>query len=347
MDGASTDGAAAAASGTTAQPELLQQLYGSTETLGAYLQRTLRPAPLAGVLLRKDDPQDYRYVMERCLVAQRHPRTEDAQPGALDLATAVTTPILAAAAAEHAGGYVSSQPEVVRQAIESLFRESAQPDHVLALGHCRPRFGGTGSSSFHGVERLIPSSASSALQTAPWVALLQRVGDAAMLAMLLECSLFLPTLGGTLVQLTGPPVNKVVHQMRAPPAAASSSSSAHGGTAAAPASPPFKRPRPAGSGHASEELQSGPTPPPTQSLPGTGDAHGITQELGLWASADAPLAASSPKAAAEAQPQPHAAAAPTSKNRQTQPPQPQPPAEALPRGRMTEPRVPAPVNMDT
>jgi hypothetical protein len=71
--------------------------------------------------------------------------------------------------------------------------------------------------------------------------LLQRIGDAAIMALLLDCSLFLPTIGGTLLQLTGAPVNKLVHQLRAP---ASTDRVVSGKTVPPPPppSPPYKRP---------------------------------------------------------------------------------------------------------
>ena len=315
-----------------AQPELLQALYARIEPLGAYLQRTLRrSAPL----IRADDPQDYRYVLERCLVAQSSHQPAPAADGSAPRSPA-SAPRLA-----------SSQPEVVRQVIETLFRESAHPDHVLALGHCRPRFGGTSSNAFHGVEQLVPSSAASALQTQPWAMLLQRVGDAAMMAMLLERSLFLPTRGGTLLQLSGAPVNKVVHQLRAPPPPPAADPVARDRAAPrAVASPPYKRPvrmlallctccprllwlqpvvrarltlrcwlcvlyahdvsvcvqRPAGSGHASEEPQSGPTLPPA-----TLSSHGVTPEMPVsqmqWAM-EAAAAAAAAAVGGSAQPEP-------------------------------------------
>ena len=135
------------------QPEVLQQLYARIEPLGVHLERVLRP-PVP--LLQAGDLQDYRYVLERCLVAQ---------PSASSAARRRDAPRSPASAPRLA----SSQPEVVRQVIETLFRESANPEHMLALGKCRPRVGGMGSNAFHGVEQLIPSSAASALQTKPWV----------------------------------------------------------------------------------------------------------------------------------------------------------------------------------
>ena len=151
MEGRGAAGGGAAGGGSP-QPELLQQLYTRVEAVGTYLQRTLRPAAPRATLLRDDDPHDYRYVLERCLVAER---------GGPQQAPPSPQP-------QSAVRHTSTQPEVVRHVIEALFRESAQPEHVLALGHCRPRIGGTSSASFHGVERLIPNSAASALQTAPW-----------------------------------------------------------------------------------------------------------------------------------------------------------------------------------
>ena len=224
---------AAGGGGAVQRPEVLQQLYATIEPLGVYLQRVLPERPMGAPLLQDRDLQDYRYVLERCLVAQPAPGSSIAPARRRDVPRSpASEPRLA-----------SSQPEVVRQVIETLFRESASPEHVLALGNCRPRFGGMGSNAFHGVEQLIPSSAASALQTRPWAVLLQRIGDAAMMTLLLDCSLFLPTLGSTLLQLSGAPVNKVVHQMRAP----TSTGSAVPGTRktaprAPPASPPYKRP---------------------------------------------------------------------------------------------------------
>jgi hypothetical protein len=215
------------------RPEVLKQLYATIEPLGVYLQRVLPQRPM-GVPLRQDgDLQDYRYVLERCLVAQPAVGSSIASARRRDVPRSpASAPRLA-----------SSQPEVVRQVIETLFRESASPEHVLALGNCRPRFGGMGSNAFHGVEQLIPSSAASALQTRPWADLLQRVGDAAMMTLLLDCSLFLPTLGSTLLQLSGAPVNKVVHQLRAP-ASTGRTVPGTGKTAphGLPSSPPYKRP---------------------------------------------------------------------------------------------------------
>ena len=224
---------AAGGGGAVQRPEVLQQLYATIEPLGVYLQRVLPERPMGMPLLEDKDLQDYRYVLDRCLVAQPAPGASIAPARRRDVPRSpASAPRLA-----------SSQPEVVRQVIETLFRESASPEHVLALGNCRPRFGGMGSNAFHGVEQLIPSSAASALQTRPWAVLLQRVGDAAMMTLLLDCSLFLPTLGSTLLQLSGPPVNKVVHQLRAP----TSTGRAVPGTVktasrAPPASPPYKRP---------------------------------------------------------------------------------------------------------
>ena len=52
------------------RPEVLQQLYATIEPLGVYLERVLSERPTGAPLLQDGNPQDYRYVLERCLVAR-------------------------------------------------------------------------------------------------------------------------------------------------------------------------------------------------------------------------------------------------------------------------------------
>jgi hypothetical protein len=81
--------------------------------------------------------------------------------------------------------------------LRRLFAASGerQPDHVLALGHVRARSDGTSSVGLHGIERLFPNSAVALLQTEGWAEVLRRVGDDALLELLLHAAVFAPIPG--------------------------------------------------------------------------------------------------------------------------------------------------------
>jgi hypothetical protein len=151
---AGATGATATAAAAGVRWPLLARLYGRIESLECFLERT--QALSTTTLRQPGDLPEFLHVLEHCLVAVPGGAGGGGSRGA-SCAAAAATPSAAAAAA--AGGssservHASSQPEVVRHVIELLFHSTSQPlpEHVLALGHCRPRFGGTSSSSFHGV----------------------------------------------------------------------------------------------------------------------------------------------------------------------------------------------------
>ncbi|RUP46720.1 hypothetical protein BC936DRAFT_146596 [Jimgerdemannia flammicorona] len=116
-----------------------------------------------------------------------------------------------------AGEVGRKQNEVVNGVIETLFRisekENGKPSHMLTRGYKKLRLqtmtkggghgGLAGASGIKGVENPFPNSLVTQVKSQCWASLLERIGDAAMVYILMHTFIFLALPNGSYCQLTG------------------------------------------------------------------------------------------------------------------------------------------------
>eukprot|EP00939_MAST-03C_sp_MAST-3C-sp1_P001259 g1259.t1 len=110
-----------------------------------------------------------------------------------------------------------SQADTVHRVIETLFKFAwpEDPMHILTKGFRRSRPGhgsASGTGGAYGVSSYCPNPFVSRLKENHWTTLLNTVGNAQMIHMLLYCYLFRREGGGKVYQISGRPVQYLVYE---------------------------------------------------------------------------------------------------------------------------------------
>ena len=144
-------------------PDLLRRMYARTETLHQTLQAQL-PASTLASLRQTGDSKGFTYLLDCCIVAHdtccqgalEHDGAgralHSSQTNVIQVGTTLPSRMRHHRAVAPWAAMRLTRCRLLllylptaQQLIEQLFATSPKqvPGHVLALGHCRPRYGGT------------------------------------------------------------------------------------------------------------------------------------------------------------------------------------------------------------